>query len=57
MTRKCIEIGRRWGLKQITGETTADNLAMIRIFRKLEFSFDPSVEPQIVLARLALEQP
>lgn len=54
LTTKCIEIGRRWGLKRITGETTADNLAKIRIFRKLDFTVSPSADPQIVLARLSL---
>ncbi len=54
LTQKCIDIGRQWGLKRITGETTSDNLSMIRIFRKLGFGFDPSAEPGIVLARLPL---
>jgi acetyltransferase len=54
LTRKCIEIGRRWGLKQITGETTADNLAMIRIFRELGFKMDYRPTVQAVLARLKL---
>jgi acetyltransferase len=54
LTEKCIEIGRRWGLQRIMGETTADNLAMIRIFRKLGFTVSLSADPQIVLARLAL---
>jgi acetyltransferase len=54
LTQKCIDVGRRWNLKRITGETTSDNLSMIRIFRKLGFGFDPSAEPGIVLARLPL---
>jgi len=54
LTQKCVEIGRRWGLKRITGETTSDNLAMIHIFRELGFQFDPSAEPQIVLTHLPL---
>jgi acetyltransferase len=54
LTEKCIEIARRWGLRRIMGETTADNLAMIRIFRKLGFIVSPSADPQIVLARLSL---
>lgn len=54
LTRKCIEIGHRWGLRQITGETTADNLAMIRIFRELGFEMDYRPAVQAVLARLKL---
>jgi acetyltransferase len=54
LTQKCIEIGRRWGLKQITGETTTDNLAMIRIFRALGFQVEFRPEHQAVLAQLHL---
>jgi acetyltransferase len=53
LTQKCIEIARRWGLRRIMGETTSDNLAMIRIFRRLGFAIEQSGDPQIVLARLA----
>jgi acetyltransferase len=55
LTQKCVEIGRRWGLKRIFGETTADNSGMLRIFRRLGFEFDQSADPQIVLARLQLQ--
>jgi acetyltransferase len=55
LSEKCIEIGRRWGLRRLMGETTADNVAMIRIFRKLGFAIEPSPDPQIVLARLGLQ--
>ena len=55
LTEKCIEIGRRWGLRHIIGETTSGNLAMIRIFRKLGFAIELSAHPQIVLARLNLQ--
>ena len=54
LTQKCIDIGRRWGLKQITGETTTDNLAMTRIFRSLGFHVESRHEHQAVLARLDL---
>jgi acetyltransferase len=54
LTEKCIEVGRRWGLARILGETTADNVGMLRIFHALGFAFDKSDEPQILLARLAL---
>lgn len=54
LTKKCIEIGRSWGLQRILGETTANNLSMIRIFRNLGFTVTPSADPQIVLAKLAL---
>jgi acetyltransferase len=54
LTQKCIEIGRRWGLRQITGETTTDNHAMIQIFRKLGFEIEYRASAQVVLARLNL---
>lgn len=54
LTEKCIEIGRRWGLAQVTGETTTDNIAMIRIFRSLGFQLEFQAAAQVVLARLAL---
>jgi len=54
LTQKCIDIGRRWGLKQIAGETTTDNLDMIRIFRSLGFQVEFRHEHQAVLARLSL---
>jgi acetyltransferase len=54
LTQKCVEIGRRWGLKHVSGETTTDNLAMIRIFRTLGFDVDYHPEMQAVLARLSL---
>jgi acetyltransferase len=52
MTQKCVDIGRRWGLKQISGESTIDNMAMIRIFRGLGFELEFHAEVQAVLARL-----
>jgi acetyltransferase len=54
LTEKCIEIGRRWGLARITGETTTDNIAMIRIFRTLGFQLEFHAAAQAVLARLSL---
>jgi acetyltransferase len=55
LTQKCVDIGRRWELKRMFGETTADNSGMLRIFRRLGFEFDKSADPQIVLARLKLQ--
>ena len=55
LTEKCIEIGRRWGLAQVTGETTTDNIAMIRIFRTLGFQLEFHAASQTVLARLNLQ--
>lgn len=54
LTQKCIEVGTRWGLKHIHGETTTDNLAMIRIFRDLGFQVEFRAAIQAVLARLQL---
>ncbi len=54
LTRKCIEICRRRGLKEIVGETTPDNHAMIHIFRTLGFMIDACVGDGAVLAKLRL---
>jgi acetyltransferase len=54
LTRKCIDIGRRWGLKTIKGETTTDNLAMIKIFRTLGFELQFRPSENAVLAKLSL---
>jgi hypothetical protein len=54
LTQKCIDIGRRWGLKQIIGETTTDNFGMVRIFRTLGFEVEFHAEHQAVLAKLNL---
>jgi acetyltransferase len=55
LTQKCVQIGRRWELKRMFGETTADNSHMLRIFRQLGFELGKSSDPQIVLARLNLQ--
>jgi len=54
LTRKCVEIGGRWGLQRLHGETTTDNLSMIRIFRSLGFEIEYRPGMQAVLARLEL---
>jgi acetyltransferase len=50
LTEKCIEIGRRWGLKSICSETTGDNRSMICIYNKFGFVMKVMDEPSIVLA-------
>ena len=37
LTRYCLEISKKMGLKRIVAETTADNKPMIAIFEKLKF--------------------
>ena len=37
LTDYCLEIAKSWGLKKIIAETTADNKAMLSVFRKLKF--------------------
>jgi acetyltransferase len=56
LTQKCVEIGRQWGLRRIIGETTTDNLAMIRIFRRVGFEVNLRAEENAVLARFNLQQ-
>jgi acetyltransferase len=55
LTQRCVEIGRRWELTRIIGETTTDNLAMIRIFRRLGFEVEFRAKENAVLARLNLQ--
>ena len=38
LTNYCLEIAKNWNLKKIIAETTADNKAMLAVFRKLGFS-------------------
>lgn len=54
LTAIIIDIGRRWGLKQINSETTADNQAMMHVYNRLGFEVKCSSNPQIVLANLPL---
>lgn len=55
LTEKSLEIARRWGLRRITGETTADNFAMIRIFSRAGFHvYVDGSDPTVILARLTL---
>lgn len=54
LTRKCVEICRRRGLREMMGETTPDNLAMIQVFRELGFTINGSSGDDAVIARLRL---
>jgi acetyltransferase len=40
LTDYCFEIARKWGLKTITAQTTADNKRMISVFEKRGFSVE-----------------
>ncbi len=54
MTRRAVEIGKKWGLRRIHGETTTDNQSMIKIFRDLGFQIEVRASEQTVLAKMDL---
>jgi len=37
LTEYCMEISKKWNIKRMVAETTADNKSMIAVFRKLDF--------------------
>ncbi len=37
LTEYCMEISKKWNIKRMVAETTADNKPMISVFRKLDF--------------------
>ncbi|MCK4361578.1 MAG: GNAT family N-acetyltransferase, partial [Bacteroidales bacterium] len=37
LTEYCMEVSKKWNIKRMVAETTADNKPMIAVFRKLDF--------------------
>lgn len=54
LTDACLNVAKSWQLRLVYGETTHDNMAMQKIFRKRGFAcgFDPTAG--VVVARLVL---
>lgn len=55
LTRTCVEIARRWGIRLLQAETDAGNLRMVSSFRESGWTLRPSEEPGRVIAELALD--
>ncbi len=55
LTAYALEIARGWGIRQVTAETTPDNVRMIRIFEKHGFTLKYRTEESVVLAAKPLE--
>jgi acetyltransferase len=54
LTDYCLEIARDWRLRQITAETSPDNVRMLAIFRDRGFELDHTVAHDVVMARKKL---
>ena len=48
LTDYCMDIARRWGLKNIVAQTTADNRRMISVFKKRGFDVLPDNSSELV---------
>lgn len=57
LTDYCLWIARKWEIKQVTAETTPDNIRMIAIFRDRGFELENKFEEGVVLAKKAMEEP
>lgn len=51
LTDYCFEIAKKWGLKRIVAQTTADNKRMIAVFEKRGFEID--VDPRSSLVEVS----
>jgi acetyltransferase len=48
LTDYCMEIAREWGIKKMTAVTTTDNLRMIAVFQKREFTVKTDLSSSLV---------
>ncbi|MGQ9700364.1 MAG: GNAT family N-acetyltransferase, partial [Candidatus Bipolaricaulaceae bacterium] len=55
LTDYALEIARGWGIRQVTAETTPDNVRMIRILEKHSFTLKYHTEESVVLAAKPLD--
>jgi acetyltransferase len=55
LTRYALEIARRWGLKRLIAETTADNTRMLAIFRRHKFQVQHTVGNEVMLSKSLAE--
>lgn len=57
LSEACLAIADQWGLARVLGETSHDNVRMLRLFRAFGFELDHNKSPDVVLARRALVPP
>ena len=55
LTGYCLEVAKRWGLKQVVAETSKDNHRMIGTFRNHGFQIDEDQEEDVVLVSKTIE--
>jgi acetyltransferase len=48
LTDFCLEIAKNWGIKKITALTTSDNLRMLSVFRRRDFTIVPDPTSSLV---------
>jgi len=51
LTDYCLEIAGKWKVKQVTAETTNDNIRMLSVFRHRDFDIKPTGEGSLVEVR------
>lgn len=54
LTDYCLEVAKRWGVRQVVGETSKDNSRMQAVFRNRGFELDHNKEEDVVLAKKRL---
>jgi len=54
LTDYSLEIARRWGVREVIGETGADNFRMLSLFRNRGFTLSRDEDPTTVVARKIL---
>nr|HPQ41959.1 GNAT family N-acetyltransferase [bacterium] len=55
LTDFCMEIARRWGLKNVVAQTTTDNARMINLFKNRQFEFDREASGELLDVRKPIE--
>lgn len=56
LTDDCLQVARRWGVKQIVAETTPDNALMLSIFQERGFDLEERLADGVVIARKTLSR-
>ncbi len=54
LTEACLDIARRWGVRELYGETTIDNPRMIALFKRHGFELTSPGDLQSIVARKSL---
>ena len=56
LTDYCFEIAKKWGMKKIIAQTTADNKRMIAVFQKRGFEINVDVNSEMVDVSKSLDK-